>query len=82
MNMKIKQGFFIVTMMVFFLGLATQAMAALTVSVSVNPDPVRPGETAHVELTVTNTGASAESNLTLEAVVPSEVNFLQVAVTV
>jgi len=78
--MNLKQRFFTFVMGVFLFGLATQAMAALTVSVSVNPDPIRPGETAHVELTVTNTGASPESNLTLETVMPDEVdNFLSPA---
>lgn len=49
-------------------------MAALTLSAKVNPNPVRPGETAHVAFTVTNDGSTAETSVTLDALVPPNVD--------
>ncbi|MGI9343899.1 MAG: hypothetical protein ACR2QV_13755, partial [Gammaproteobacteria bacterium] len=52
--------------------LTGQAQAALDVFVSMNPDTARPGELVRVDVTVTNTGASAETSAVLEASVPAE----------
>jgi len=58
----------------FVLSLTSTAMAELALSVIVNPNPVRPGETAHVEYTVTNNGATTETNVILNALIPSNVD--------
>jgi len=47
--------------------------AALTLSITVNPDPVRPGKTVYVEYVVMNTGTLPETDILLEAVVPEQV---------
>jgi len=62
----------VVVLCLLLLG-ATSAYAQLTLNVTANPNPVRPGETVDVEVTVTNSGASPRSNLTLEVVIPSGV---------
>lgn len=45
------------------------AQAALTVSLELNPDPVRAGERLNARITVTNNGASAVNNVTVESTV-------------
>ncbi len=50
---------------------AGAAHAALQVEGEINPNPVRPGEQVRVEFTVVNDGMSTETNVTLEAEIPT-----------
>lgn len=47
--------------------------AALTLTTIANPDPVRPGETMHMQLTVTNTDNFTRNAVTLETDLPAEI---------
>lgn len=46
------------------------ALAALTVQTTVSPDPIRPGETLRVVISVANSGPLAETNVTVRATIP------------
>ncbi len=50
---------------------ASQAQAALTLSIQMNPNPVRPGEYMVAELTVANNGGSAVNTVVLQATLPA-----------
>jgi len=53
--------------------LAQPALAALTVQTTVSPDPVRPGETLRVVISVANSGPLAETDVVVRATIPSGV---------
>ncbi len=72
--MKRQKLFMSLLAFAFVLSLTSTAMAELALSVIVNPNPVRPGETAHVEFTVTNTGSTTETNVELDAPIPSNLD--------
>ncbi|MBW2446558.1 MAG: DUF11 domain-containing protein [Deltaproteobacteria bacterium] len=58
------------------LGSAGPALAqGLEVAVEVNPDPVRPSQTLQVEYTVTNSGSTALTGVTLDSVLPTGIDF-------
>ena len=50
------------------------ASAALTLSIELNPNPVRAGETLIAQLTVANNGGAAVNTVVLQATVPANVN--------
>jgi uncharacterized repeat protein (TIGR01451 family) len=50
------------------------AHAAITVHVELNPNPPRPGEGLHAQVTVANNGASAVTLVSLRGTMPSGVN--------
>ena len=50
------------------------ASAALTLSIELNPNPVRAGETLIAQLTVANNGGAAVNTVVLQAAVPANVN--------
>ncbi len=52
------------------------ALPPLAVAVEINPDPVRPGETMRVALTVSNRGVGPMTGVTVDVPFPSGVNSL------
>lgn len=52
----------------------TATLPPLNLAVEVNPDPVRPGETVEVSVTVTNTGGSVIGPVMLETVLPMSID--------
>ena len=56
----------------------SQVLSALplTLSISLNPDPVRPGEVLNTELTVTNPTAFDRSGVVLEVRMPEDINSI------
>jgi len=52
---------------------ASQAQAALTLSIEMNPNPVRPLEVLVAQLTVANDGVAAVNNVVLQATVPASI---------
>jgi hypothetical protein len=54
--------------------LATAASAAITLSVEINPNPVKAGEVVVAEFTVANDGGSAVNLVTLQSTVPANIN--------
>jgi uncharacterized repeat protein (TIGR01451 family) len=65
--------------------LSTAASAALTVNVELNPDPPRPGEWVHAQVTVANNGGASVAAVTMRATVPAgmtnglNVNYMSLA---
>ncbi len=53
---------------------AGQALGAITVTVELNPNPVRAGEVAVAQITVANDGGGAVNTVTLQAPVPADIN--------
>lgn len=51
----------------------TPTLPPLNLSVEVNPDPARPGETLNVSLVVTNTGGSQLTGVTLQVALPTRI---------
>lgn len=51
----------------------TNTLPPLNLTIEVNPDPVRPGETLEVTYTVSNTGGSQLNGVTLEATLPDNI---------
>ncbi len=60
-------------MIIVFLLSAVGSAQALELEIKLNPDPVRAGDVLRADITLTNEGIGSVSNITLEAVVPAEV---------
>ena len=60
----------------FFSFYPSTGKAAIFISVEANPNPVKPGETVHVAITVGNTGGATAESVMLEAPYPSSLNTL------
>ncbi len=58
---------------------ASQAQAAITLSIEMNPNPVRPGEVLVAELTVANNGGAPVNTVTLQATIPAGVSSFTAA---
>ncbi|MBN8280044.1 MAG: hypothetical protein J0M16_05510, partial [Gammaproteobacteria bacterium] len=58
---------------------AQTASAAITLSIEINPNPVKAGEVMVAEYTVANNGASAVNVVTLQSTVPANISSFNVA---
>jgi uncharacterized repeat protein (TIGR01451 family) len=75
MTKKALSGVRVHFLTVLLFAVSTNAEAAINVGLTVNPDPMRPGEWVRVKLNVTNDGVSAVDNLVLHTTLPELQSF-------